>query len=144
MIAKKRKKVYLCDAFLEAEYSRIEPEEGDSCCKWGYSYLQILMILFFLDYLILQVISKQIVMPCSCQEHVEQEWSDSEWSRLTPEWKRVDNKNGEQPWPQLICCALICCCMYGCAFQEDWIYHKWLLTICDGCFDTLKSSKMWS
>jgi len=21
-------------------------------------------------------------------------------------------------------------------------YHKWLLTICDGCFDTLKSSKM--
>ena len=23
-------------------------------------------------------------------------------------------------------------------------YHKWSLTICDGCFDTLKSSKMWS
>jgi len=23
-------------------------------------------------------------------------------------------------------------------------YHKWLLTICDGCFDTLKSSKMQS
>jgi len=22
------------------------------------------------------------------------------------------------------------------------IYHKWSLTICDGCFDTLKSSKM--
>ena len=21
-------------------------------------------------------------------------------------------------------------------------YHKWLLTICDGCFDTLKSSKI--
>jgi len=21
-------------------------------------------------------------------------------------------------------------------------YHKWSLTICDGCFDTLKSSKM--
>jgi len=24
----------------------------------------------------------------------------------------------------------------------DAIYHKWSLTICDGCFDTLKSSKM--
>ena len=23
-------------------------------------------------------------------------------------------------------------------------YHKWLLTICDGCFDTLNSSKMQS
>ena len=22
------------------------------------------------------------------------------------------------------------------------VYHKWSLTICDGCFDTLKSSKM--
>jgi len=26
----------------------------------------------------------------------------------------------------------------------DLSYHKWLLTICDGCFDTLKSSKMQS
>jgi len=25
--------------------------------------------------------------------------SDPEWSRITPEWKGVDNKNGEQPWP---------------------------------------------
>ena len=31
---------------------------------------------------------------------------------------------------------------------EEWrhflegVYHKWSLTICDGCFDTLKSSKM--
>jgi len=24
----------------------------------------------------------------------------------------------------------------------DFIYHKWSLTICDGCFDTSKSSKM--
>jgi len=24
------------------------------------------------------------------------------------------------------------------------VYHKWSLTICDGCFDTLKSSKMQS
>ena len=33
------------------------------CCKWGWSYtfcLQILMFLFFLDYLILWVISKQM------------------------------------------------------------------------------------
>jgi len=28
--------------------------------------------------------------------------------------------------------------------NEDSIYHKWSLTICDGCFDTLKSSKMQS
>jgi len=28
-------------------------------------------------------------------------------------------------------------------FQEELeLYHKWSLTICDGCFDTLKSSKM--
>ena len=26
--------------------------------------------------------------------------------------------------------------------DEDPSYHKWSLTICDGCFDTLKSSKM--
>jgi len=25
---------------------------------------------------------------------VEQEWSDLEWSRITPEWEGVDNKNG--------------------------------------------------
>jgi len=25
---------------------------------------------------------------------VEQEWSDPEWSRITPEWKGVDNKSG--------------------------------------------------
>ena len=28
--------------------------------------------------------------------------------------------------------------------MEGWMYHKWSLTICDGCFDTLNSSKMWS
>ena len=27
----------------------------------------------------------------------------------------------------------------GCNY---WSYYKWSLTICDGCFDTLKSSKM--
>jgi len=27
---------------------------------------------------------------------------------------------------------------------EDLLYHKWSLTICDGCFDTSKSSKMQS
>ena len=26
-------------------------------------------------------------------------------------------------------------------FDNLGIYHKWSLTICDGCFDTLKSSK---
>jgi len=33
----------------------------------------------------------------------------------------------------LHCCASGCCAPF---------YHKWSLTICDGCFDTLKSSKM--
>ena len=28
------------------------------------------------------------------------------------------------------------------ASMLDLYYHKWSLTICDGCFDTLKSSKM--
>jgi len=27
-------------------------------------------------------------------------------------------------------------------YSKQWEYHKWSLTICDGCFDTLKSSKM--
>jgi len=27
---------------------------------------------------------------------------------------------------------------------EEKEYHKWPLTICDGCFDTLNSSKMQS
>ena len=31
----------------------------------------------------------------------------------------VDNKSGEQSWPQLMCCASICCHMCGCIFQED-------------------------
>jgi len=47
-----------------------------------------------------------------CQEHVEQERSD-------PEWEGVDNKSGEQPWSQLMRCALIYYHMCGCVFQED-------------------------
>jgi len=27
-------------------------------------------------------------------------------------------------------------------YQRKFLYHKWSLTICDGCFDTSKSSKM--
>jgi len=29
-----------------------------------------------------------------CQGRAEQERSDPEWSRVTPEWKRFDNKSG--------------------------------------------------
>jgi len=54
-----------------------------------------------------------------CQEHVEQEWNDPEWSGVTLEWKRVDNKSKEQLWPQLIYCASISCHVCGCIFQED-------------------------
>jgi len=52
---------------------------------------------------------------------VEWEQSDPEWSGITPEWKGVDNKVGEQPWPQLVCYASICCHVCGCIFQEDGI-----------------------
>ena len=51
------------------------------------------------------------------QKHAEQEQSDPEWSGVTSEWKGVDNKSEEQPWPQLVCCALICCHICGCVFQ---------------------------
>ena len=54
-----------------------------------------------------------------CQGRAERERSDPEWSGITPEWKGVDNKVGEQPWPQLVHYALICCRVCGCIFQED-------------------------
>jgi len=34
-----------------------------------------------------------------CQERTEQEQSYLEKNKLTPEWKEVDNKSGEQSWP---------------------------------------------
>jgi len=45
------------------------------------------------------------------------------WSRaeLLQSRRELTIKVGEQPWPQLMCCALICCCMCGCIFQEDGI-----------------------
>ena len=54
-----------------------------------------------------------------CQGCAKQKRSDPEWSRITLEWKGVDNKVGEQLWPQLMRCASICCCTCGCVFQED-------------------------
>jgi len=38
-----------------------------------------------------------------CQGHAEQEWSDPEWSGITPEWKGVDNKMGTT---LVLACAL--------------------------------------
>ena len=49
-----------------------------------------------------------------CQGHVEQGQSDPEWSG-----RDLTTKVREQPWPQLMHCALICCHMCGCGFQED-------------------------
>jgi len=54
-----------------------------------------------------------------CQGYAEQDQSAPEWSGITSEWKRVDNKMEEQPWPQLVCCASICYHVCGCVFQED-------------------------
>ena len=35
-----------------------------------------------------------LIVDGACQEHVERKRSDPEWSGITPEWKRVDNKSG--------------------------------------------------
>jgi len=35
--------------------------------------------------------------------------------------RKLTTKVGEQPWPQLVHCALICCRVCGCIFQEDGI-----------------------
>jgi len=59
-----------------------------------------------------------------CQVHVEQEQSDPEWSGITLEWKGLTTKMGEQPWPELVRCALIFCRVCGCIFQEDWIVTR--------------------
>jgi len=37
---------------------------------------------------------KSMIVRSSCQGRVERERSDPEWSRITPEWKGVDNKSG--------------------------------------------------
>jgi len=43
------------------------------------------------------------------------------WSRveLLQSGKELTTKVGEQPWPQLMCCASICCRMRGYIFQEN-------------------------
>ena len=53
-----------------------------------------------------------VVEVLGCQGCMEQKQDDLEW-------KGVDNKVEEQPWPQLVHCASICCRMCGCVFQED-------------------------
>ena len=63
------------------------------------------------------------------QHSVKDMWRGS---GITLEWKGVDNKVGEQPWSQLVCCALICCRTCGCIFQEDGIVvrsagEKWYI-----------------
>jgi len=40
-------------------------------------------------------------------------------AELLQSGRELTTKVGEQPWPQLMCCALICCRMCGCIFQED-------------------------
>ena len=35
------------------------------------------------------------------------------------EQREVNNKSEEQPWPQLMRCALICCHVCSCIFQEN-------------------------
>jgi len=40
-------------------------------------------------------------------------------AELLQSGRELTTKVGEQPWPQLMCCALICCRMCSCIFQED-------------------------
>ena len=40
-------------------------------------------------------------------------------AELLQSGRELTTKVGEQPWPQLMHCALICCRMCGCIFQED-------------------------
>jgi len=50
-------------------------------------------------------------------------WSKSKMTQSGAELlqSRIEltTKVGEQPWPQLVRCALICCYICGCIFQED-------------------------
>jgi len=54
---------------------------------------------------------------------VKNVWSRSRVTQsgaeLLQSGRELTTKIGEQPWPQLICCASICYCMYSCVFQED-------------------------
>ena len=53
---------------------------------------------------------------------VKDMWSISgvTWSGVELLWsgRELTTKVGEQPWPQLVRCALICCHVCGCVFQE--------------------------
>jgi len=40
---------------------------------------------------------------------MEQGQSNPGWNKVTLKKKGIDNKIGEQPWPQLVCYASICC-----------------------------------
>ena len=42
-------------------------------------------------------------------------------AELPQNGRDLTTKVGEQPWPQLVRCALIDCHTCGCIFQEDWI-----------------------
>ena len=45
-------------------------------------------------------------------------------AELLQNGRDLTTKVGEQPWPQLMRCALIYCRMCGCVFQEDGIVAR--------------------
>jgi len=59
---------------------------------------------------------------------VKNVWGRSRVTRSGAEllWSGRDltTKVGEQPWPQLVCCASICYCVCGCIFQDNRIVVK--------------------
>ena len=52
---------------------------------------------------------------------IVQSGSGVPWSGAELLWsgRELTTKVGEQPWPQLVCCASICCYICGCVFQEN-------------------------
>jgi len=56
----------------------------------------------------------RIVMDVWSRSGVTQSGVELLWSG-----RELTKKMGEQPWPQLVHCALICCRVCSCVFQED-------------------------
>ena len=48
---------------------------------------------------------------------MEQRQNNPKWNRITLRKKEIDNKIGEQPWPQLMHCASIYCHMWLCILE---------------------------
>ena len=62
----------------------------------------------------------------NCQGYVEREWSDLEWSRITLDWKRVDNKSGGTTLASA-------CALYLDLLSCIWLYISGRQNCCQEC-----------